>query len=1048
MPHKMRYRLALGLGAGSLGWAMIRLNPDNAPVAVIKTGVRIFPDGRNPKDGTDLAVSRNEIRAMRRRRDRLLKRKARMVRTLVEYGFFPADPQQRKALEHQDPYTLRAQGLDEALTPHGFGRALFHLNQRRGFRSNRRTDRKGNDSGALKTAIARLRATLQEQGCRTAGEWLYRRSQDGLPLRARLRQNRVTREDGSTHTEKKYDLYIDRAMIEEEFDRLWASQAGFHPELCTEAARADIKDVLFHQRPLKPARPGRCSLMPEEPRAPLALPSVQRIRMYQEVNALRLLGNGMKEAPLSQGPRDHLIAVLEGNAKRTIPQIRKLLGLEKSSQISLEDGKRTELKGNLTSAILSRAEHFGLRWFSFDETRQDAIVSQLVREENESRLVRWLQEHTGIDEIRAETIANVHLPEGYGNLSMPAVARILPELRREICSCDEAIEAAGMARTAFAAPASPTAEHVLPYYGIPLQRHVSFGSNDPLDREEIRYGRIPNPTLHIGLNQVRVVVNALIERYGKPDEIVIEVARELKQSEEERQREAQRRTERNKHSERCRSAVADLLGISRDMVKGSDIQKMLLWEELASDPAARRCPYSGETISPRMLLSDAVAIDHILPFSQTLDDSLNNKTVALRRAIHVKGNLTPWEAFGPGNPDGYDFAAILERAAQLPWNKRYRFGEDGYYRWLQNDSDFIARALNDNRYTSRLLREYLASICPQTRAISGHLTALLRSRLRLNDVLGPGGGQNPDDHRHHAINACVTGVTDAGLLQRLAAASAHARERKLDKLVDRMPAPWDTYLAHVRRAVEAVVVSHKPDHSHERAMHNDTAYGLRGDGRVRFHKRVDGVRTRVEDNLKVIEIASEKAADRHGRLPDGSPRPYKGYKGDSNFCIEIVGSKEGKWEGEVISTFEAYQWARTHGPERLHHPRLSLSGKPLVMRLMKYDYVRMEIDGKAKLYQVSSINAAGRLTLAGHHEANADARNRDKNSDWHYTYKLAGSLQTARARKVTVSSTGEMRDPGFREQLPQAQKPKVQKQNATSNIESGVMPSDRLGYAL
>jgi len=55
---------------------MLRLNADNEPCAVIKAGARIFSDGRNPKDGSSLAVTRREARAMRRRRDRLLKRKA------------------------------------------------------------------------------------------------------------------------------------------------------------------------------------------------------------------------------------------------------------------------------------------------------------------------------------------------------------------------------------------------------------------------------------------------------------------------------------------------------------------------------------------------------------------------------------------------------------------------------------------------------------------------------------------------------------------------------------------------------------------------------------------------------------------------------------------------------------------------------------------------------------------------------------------------------------------------------------------------------------
>ena len=103
MANKMAYRLALDLGSTSLGWAMIRLDVQNNPIAVIKAGSRIFSDGREPaakgQVGTSLAATRRNARAMRRRRDRLLKRKARMMRALIEHGFFPADEVERKALE-------------------------------------------------------------------------------------------------------------------------------------------------------------------------------------------------------------------------------------------------------------------------------------------------------------------------------------------------------------------------------------------------------------------------------------------------------------------------------------------------------------------------------------------------------------------------------------------------------------------------------------------------------------------------------------------------------------------------------------------------------------------------------------------------------------------------------------------------------------------------------------------------------------------------------------------------------------------------------------
>ena len=289
------YRLALDLGSTSLGWAVFRINqsdelnqPDYRlkPDAIIKAGVRIFNSGRDPKTEASLAVTRRGARAMRRRRDRLLRRKARMMDKLVQYGFFPQDAAERKKLELLNPYELRAKGLREALTPGEFARALFHINQRRGFKSNRKTDSKESDSGALKSAISALRQALIAQDCQTVGELLHKRLTDESKppqertVRARYRETRVPREDGKFKIEKSYDLYIDRQMIADEFDTLWAKQAELNPALFTEAARADLRDTLLYQRKLRPVLPGRCTLIPEEPRAPLALPSTQRFRIY------------------------------------------------------------------------------------------------------------------------------------------------------------------------------------------------------------------------------------------------------------------------------------------------------------------------------------------------------------------------------------------------------------------------------------------------------------------------------------------------------------------------------------------------------------------------------------------------------------------------------------------------------------------------------------------------------------------------------------------------------------------------------------------------
>jgi CRISPR-associated endonuclease Csn1 len=1020
MLPKMRYRLALDLGATSIGWALIRLDADNAPCAIIRLGARIFPDGRNPKDGSSLAVTRRAARQMRRRRDRLLKRKQRMLDALISLGFFPPDAAARKALATLDPYALRAKGLREQLTGPEFARALFHINQRRGFLSNRKTDKKDNDSGALKRAISELRAKLEAESCETIGEWLARRHAQRQSVRARLR--------GKTQKDKAYDFYADRGMIEHEFDTLWAKQHALNPTLFTQAAGETLKDILLFQRKLRPVKPGRCTLLPEEERAALAMPSTQRFRIYQEVNNLRFVGQDLQERPLTQSQRDQLVEMLEQAREVRFSTMVTKLKLPGHTRFNLQDIKRDRLQGNQTSASLSKADLFGELWGTFSHAKQDSIVDRLLNEASESALIAWLIEHTGVDTERAVRIADAGLPEGHGNLSLSALDLILPELIKDVITYAEAVVRAGLGSHSALSHAEGTGEimTLLPYYGDPLRRHVAFAKDNPRNDEE-RYGKIANPTVHIGLNELRKVVNTLIKRYGHPSEVIVEVARELKMSHArslELQREQKEKQTRN---EAFIQEASDILGLTPqnlDRAKRRDLsQRMQLWIELnKQDAADRRCPYTGEQISIQRLLSDEVEIEHILPYSMTLDDSLNNKTVAMRRANREKGNMTPFDAFGKHPVPGYDYEAILQRAAKMPKEKAKRFAVDGYARWLKEDKDFLARALNDTAYLSRIAKEYLSLICPpnKVRAIPGRMTAMLRGKFGLNQLLSGSELKNRNDHRHHALDAAVIGITDQGLLQRFATASAKAQAQQLDRLVDEMPLPWLSYREHVERALKAVVISHKPDHGYQGAMHEETAWGLREDGKVSrlVTPEGGGQRTRQTKPLNVIQIASSQNPDRHGTTDAGLPAPYKGYVGGSNFCLEIWKDPKGKVGGTVISTFEAYQLMRELGEEegarKLMNPHHARNGSPLLARLINNDLVKLELDGKTRLMRVTNILSSTQFFMCGQTEANADARNRDKADPFSYDSKMPGSFIKAKGRRVTVSPIGDVRDPGFK----------------------------------
>jgi len=172
----MAWRLGLDLGTNSIGWAALDLNDHGHPIGLIASGVRIFSDGRNPKDGQSLAVARRLPRQQRKRRDRYLKRRAEFMDRLIEHGLMPTEPAARKKLEKTNskekigPWELRVRGLDEELSLHEFGRALFHLQQRRGFKSNRKTDKGGDDEkGKIKSAAKKLRTAMESVGARTLG---------------------------------------------------------------------------------------------------------------------------------------------------------------------------------------------------------------------------------------------------------------------------------------------------------------------------------------------------------------------------------------------------------------------------------------------------------------------------------------------------------------------------------------------------------------------------------------------------------------------------------------------------------------------------------------------------------------------------------------------------------------------------------------------------------------------------------------------------------------------------------------------------------------
>ena len=157
----MNYRLGLDVGTNSLGWSVLELNESDEPCRIEAAGSRIFSDGRNPKSKATLTATRSEARSARRRRDRFKQRQTFLLAEITKAGLFPEDQHERTQLQMLNPLELRARALKEVLPLHHIGRALFHLNQRRGFKSNRKDRSEEKVSGKVSKSS---RALLEEMG--------------------------------------------------------------------------------------------------------------------------------------------------------------------------------------------------------------------------------------------------------------------------------------------------------------------------------------------------------------------------------------------------------------------------------------------------------------------------------------------------------------------------------------------------------------------------------------------------------------------------------------------------------------------------------------------------------------------------------------------------------------------------------------------------------------------------------------------------------------------------------------------------------------------
>ncbi len=697
-----------------------------------------------------------------------------------------------------------------------------------------------------------------------------------------------------------------------EFETIWETQAKFHRELTPELKK-EIRDiVIFYQRPLK-SQKGLISFCEFESRqieveidgkkkiktiglrvCPKSSPLFQEFKIWQILNNIQVWGKTTPKRFLFQEEKEKLFAELNYREKISKAEALKLLfGNQKDYDLNYKDLEGNQTQAELIDAYKTIIEMSGHDDLDFTKMSSSKTIESVVKvfaglgintgilyfdssleghalehqpmfklwhllysfegdksELGNAKLIQKLHDQFGFNKDSATLLAGVVFPDDYGNLSSKAIRKILPHLKDGL-EYSVACEYAGYRHS----KNSLTKEEI--------ENKVLKEKLELLPRNSLR-----NPVVEKILNQMVNVVNAIIDEYGKPDEIRIELARELKKSAKEREEMAKSINETTRlHEEYVKVLQGEPFNLEH--VSRNDIIRYKLYEELEMN--GYKTLYSNTYIPREKLFSKEFDIEHIIPQAKLFDDSFSNKTLEVRQVNLDKGNATAMDFVNEkyGAQGAKEYVSRIENL----YNKKV-IGKTKRDKLLMKEADipsgFINRDLRDSQYIAKKAREILEEIVRFVVPTTGSITDRLRedwqlvdvmqelnwdkyNQLGLTEIVEGRDGQRirriknwtkRNDHRHHAMDALTIAFTKRSFIQYLnnlnarvqkgvddyidldmvelslldkdqRSVAVYAIERKElhrdshGKLRFNAPMPLEEFRAEAKRQLEAILVSIK-----------------------------------------------------------------------------------------------------------------------------------------------------------------------------------------------------------------------------------------------
>ncbi|WP_053284650.1 type II CRISPR RNA-guided endonuclease Cas9 [Clostridium botulinum] len=758
MVNEINYSLGLDIGTTSVGWSVINLDLNR----IEDLGVRIFNAAENPKDGSSLALPRREARGRRR----LLRRKAyriKRVKKLILDRKILSQNELNNLFVNKDVISVwnaRIKGLNEKLSGEEWAKILINLCKRRGFKSNRKNEMKDKEAGKVLSSIKSNFEKMKETNARTIGEFIYNEVMTSKDNYKALRNK-----------SEQYNMCVSRDMIREEIHTLFEKQRAFGNEFAKDEIEDEYLNIFNSQRPYSKFEDlekmvGFCTFEKKKyKRAPKNCISAEEFVLYEGLNKLSIVNSGNKRK-LTNNEREIIIKEAFKRKEVKYTHLRKILNLKEEDRFltltysidkdisKTENTKFVSLKGY--HEIRKSIEHGVSKeyWQQIKDNKKmlNDIAYVLTLGKTDEDIVKQLKLRNILDEKVIESLLDISFSK-FNNLSIEAIEKILPFMK-EGYQYNDACEKAGYDFKAI-------------YKGVKLKKLPV------IDIDEI-----VNPVVNRALAQGRKVINAVIDKYGSPTRINIELARNIAKNFKDRKAIEREQKENRDNKEKIREEIKNLMGKEPT---GSEVLKYRLWEQQRWE-----CAYTQQPISiDQLFTSGYCEIDHIIPFSRSFDDSLSNKVLVLGVENQRKRNRTPYEYFGE-DTERWNKFEIWVKGSHLNYKKKMNLLKKKFS--PEEQREWKARSLQDTKYICRYISNYInnrlefreSESKQKVITINGRATAYLRAKWGLIKV-------REDGDKHHALDATVVAVATQGMVQKISKYSkAHELKsvRSCDGVVD------------------------------------------------------------------------------------------------------------------------------------------------------------------------------------------------------------------------------------------------------------------------